>query len=276
MPTSKILAWVRRGLIEPERETGHTYVFSFQDLVTLRTARDLFDADVPPRRVHAALEALRTQLPAGRPLSAVTLSGLGSRVLVQDEDATWEADSGQLLFDLDTAPEPEPPIGRHLQLVRARDPSTVASIDARTADDWYDEALDLESTDSEAAIDAYERAIELDGYHSDAHLNLGRLHHEAGRLDAAEEYYRHSIDTDATNARAHFNLGVVREDRGAPSQAAEAYRCALRADPALAVAHFNLSRLHEQAGRKDEALRHLVAYRKLVEVAGVGAQDTEL
>lgn len=268
MPTAKILSWVRRGLIEPEREGGSTYVFSFQDLVTLRTARDLFEADVPARRVHAALDALREQLPAGRPLSAVTLSGLGSRVLVQDDETTWEADSGQILFNLEHAPTPTPPTERHLRLVGRSEPRDVNAIDERTADDWYDEALDLESTDTDAAMDAYQRAISLDHSHSDAHLNLGRLHHEEARLDDAEECYRRAIDADATNARAHFNLGVVREDRGAPSQAADAYRCALRADPALAVAHFNLSRLHETAGRRDEALRHLVSYRKLVEAAG--------
>lgn len=257
LPTAKILRWVRRGLIQPERDPGGAYVFTFQDLVTLRTARELADADVPARKVRSALDALRSQLPVGRPLSAVTLSSLGSRVLVRDDDAVWEPDSGQLLIDLPDAPTaPRGPVPE----TTALQPDAVE--EEPTADDWYDAALDHEATDVDAAVEAYGRAIALDPNHADALLNLGRLHHEAGRLGRAEGCYVRAIEADAHNARALFNLGVVREDSGAEGEAIRAYERALEADPTLAVAHFNLSRLHEQAGRRDDALRHLMAYRR--------------
>jgi len=251
---------VRRGLIEPERGSGGAFLFTFQDLVTLRTARELFEADVPTRRVHAALEALREQLPVGRPLSAVTLSSLGDRVLVRDDDAVWEPDSGQLVIDLaNPSPTFEPTTAQLGPKLVTEGPHATGG--EPSADDWYDSALDLEGSAPDEAIEAYERAIELESSHSDAHLNLGRLHHEAGRLVDAEACYGAAIEADPNSGRAYFNVGVVREDLGREAEAIEAYERALRIEPELDVAHFNLSRLHERAGRREDALRHLVAYR---------------
>ena len=266
LPTSRILAWTRRGLISPARGPRGSYVFSFQDIVLLRTARELLDADVPARRVGEALEALREQLPEGRPLSAVTISALGDRVLVRDEDATWEPDTGQLTMDFAVAEVADAtlPVARRALDEDGRD-------DGMTADDWYDAAVDLEAVSMDDAIDAYRRALELDPTHSDAHLNVGRLLHEAGRVQEAEEHYRRAVRADPESARAFYNLGVALEDQSAAAGAMEAYEAALRLDPELAVAHFNLSRLLEAEGRQPEALAHLAEYKKILDRGGIGA-----
>ncbi|MDX1495450.1 MAG: tetratricopeptide repeat protein, partial [Longimicrobiales bacterium] len=245
---------------------GRRYVFSFQDIVLLRTARELLDADVPARRVGEALEALREQLPEGRPLSAVTISALGDRVLVRDEDATWEPDTGQLTMDFAVAEVADAtlPVARRALDEDGRD-------DGMTADDWYDAAVDLEAVSMDDAIDAYRRALELDPTHSDAHLNVGRLLHEAGRVQEAEEHYRRAVRADPESARAFYNLGVALEDQSAAAGAMEAYEAALRLDPELAVAHFNLSRLLEAEGRQPEALAHLAEYKKILDRGGIGA-----
>lgn len=277
LPTSRILAWTRSGLIEPARGPRGAHVFSFQDLVLLRTARELLDSDVPARRIRESLAALRAELPAGRPLSAVSISALGSRVLVQDDDAIWEPGSGQLqiTFPEATAPDAEERAPQdtgaegsagpgHLTLHRGGVPADVESSETRTADDWYDAGVDLESTDPPGAMAAYRRALVLDETFSDAHLNLGRLLHESGDVEAAESHYRSAIDTSATNARAWFNLGVALEDREAAEEARAAYLESLRIDPALAVAHYNVSRLCEEAGDSATAIHHLSEYRRLV------------
>lgn len=340
LPTSRILAWTRSGLIEPARGPRGAHVFSFQDLVLLRTARGLLESDVPARRVREALEALRAELPAGRPLSAVNLSALGSRVLVQDEDSLWEPGTGQLQItfpDQDSLPDqvtlPEGPSspesqseatggprlvapsvppsvpptvpptvpttetgnaeeiteesslssGRELRLHRGGPPAgsaakhdssaVVSELSAESAlnadsevsaDEWYDTAVDLEGSDPEAAVAAYRRALAQDESFSDAHLNLGRLLHEAGDATAAEAHYRKAIDASADNARAWFNLGVVLEDREESAEALEAYLESLRIDSGLAVAHFNASRLYEEAGDSAAAIHHLAQYRRLV------------
>jgi tetratricopeptide (TPR) repeat protein len=259
LPISRILRWTRSGLIEPRRGARGAYVFSFQDIVLLRTARELLDANVPARRVRESLEALRDQLPVGRPLSAVTISAVGDRVVVQDADSVWEPDSGQMQIDFAVADvaKAASPVARRALARRGED-------EEMTADDWYDSALDLEAVSTGEAIEAYRRALALDDGHSDSHLNLGRMLHEDGEVYEAESHYRRAIEADGESARAWFNLGVVLEDRDRSSEAIEAYLSAVRRDAGLAPAHFNLSRLLEASGHETEALGHLADYKRLI------------
>lgn len=220
----------------------------------LRSARELLDADVSPRRVRQTLESLRDQLPAGRPLSAVHLSARGGRVLVRDEHRTWEPGTGQMELGLGLDPARDP--------VLPPDSAPLADADA---DGWFDAALDLEPLDAAAARAAYRRALEADPAHADAHLNLGRLLHEEGAVDEAETHYRAALAADPGSPRAAFNLGVALDDRGRAGEAIAAYERALEKDPELAAAHYNLSRLHEAAGRPAEALGHLASYKRLLD-----------
>ena len=59
-------------------------------------------------------------------------------------------------------------------------------------------------------------------------------------------------------------LAVVLEDRDRVDEARDAYLACLACDPACAEAHYNLARLCERAGDLAAALRHLVAYRRLI------------
>jgi tetratricopeptide (TPR) repeat protein len=58
---------------------------------------------------------------------------------------------------------------------------------------------------------------------------------------------------------------VLLEDLEREDEAITAYRTALALDPGLADAHFNLARLQEHAGNTKDALRHLLAYRRLTQ-----------
>jgi len=264
LPTSKILSWTRSGLLTPERSAKGAYLFSFQDIVLLRAARELLDSEVPARKVKAALESLRSQLPTGRPLSAVHISAAGDRVLVRDDDQVWEPDSGQLQMDFAVAEVAEraAPVARRALAETVPEPE--AADDDSGADDWYNTAVDLEAVAVDEALAAYRRALELDPDHADAHLNLGRLLHEEGRLPEAEAHYRAAAAADPEGARAHYNLGVVLEDQERDAEAIAAYHKALTLDDGLATAHFNLSRLYESRGNEAGALSHLSAYKRLL------------
>jgi DNA-binding transcriptional MerR regulator len=273
LPTSTILSWTRAGLLTPVRGPRGAYLFSFRDIVLLRTARELLDADVSALRVRRTLEALRGHLPGGRPLSAVHMEAIGDRVLIRDEDRVWDPRSGQLLMPLDTPhPAHDDPmvVGRigWASTVRASGPGARAPA---TADEWYDAAVDLEGEAPDRARRAYARALALDPGHADAHLNLGRLLHEDGAVVEAEAHYRTALVSDPASARAFYNLGVALEDQERRPGAVEAYEAALRLDPELAVAHFNLSRLLEAMERPSDALAHLAAYKRILDRGGIGA-----
>jgi tetratricopeptide (TPR) repeat protein len=250
----QIRAWVRAGCVEPRRGPRSEYRFSFQDLVVLRTARELM-AHVPARRVTRALKRLRRQLPRGRGLAGVRLTAEGDDIVVREGGKAWEPESGQALA-ADVAP---------LARQSARDAQQVEQ--DLQAEDWYDLACEMEAIDPAQARDAYRRALELDPEHFDARVNLGRLLHEAGELAAAEANYRLALRLRPEDATAAFNLGVALEDLRRPAEALRAYERAIASDPHYADAHYNLAHLYEALGRPRNALRHLQAYRSLVQGA---------
>jgi tetratricopeptide (TPR) repeat protein len=252
---TKISRWARAGLVSPAITSRGDAIFSFQDVVLFRTARDLLNAEVPERKIRAAVAALRRQLPSDLPLSALRITPLGGGVIVQDEERTWEPATGQLQIDF--ADTPQPPASSV--------PTILAPLndDEQSADHWYDEGVDLEATDAAAAMAAYRRALALEPAHPDANLNLGRLLHEAGNLVAAEAHYRAATEAAPAHAGARYNLGVVLEDLKRWTPAIAAYREALRLDDRLAAAHFNLARLLQAKGQRAAALRHLARYKDL-------------
>ena len=139
--------------------------------------------------------------------------------------------------------------------------STGVSV-SRSADEHYARALNLEDSNPQAAQKAYELCLKADPDYLEARINLGRLLHLAGRLTEAERVYRVGAKTDPFIA---FNLAVVLEDLDREPDAIIAYREALALDPQFADAHFNLARLYERAKDPKASLRHLLAYRRMMD-----------
>jgi tetratricopeptide (TPR) repeat protein len=257
LPVEEVRRLAREGFASPRRGSRNELRFSFQDLVLLRAAAGLVHARVPRARVRRALRSLRSQLPEGRSLAAVRVAADGRNVVVQDGGARWRPDTGQVLLDF----EVKDLAAKVAPLVRAAGARSDRELDA---DAWFRWGEDLEDAAPDQAREAYRRAIELDHRHAGAHLNLGRIVHEAGDARAAELHYRCALLTAGpARAVAAFNLGVALEDQELHDEALLAYARAIEADPALADAHFNLSRLLERLGRRADALRHLAAYRRL-------------
>lgn len=258
LPVGRVYDYVRADFLTPRRGPRGEYRFSFQDLVLLRTAKEL-STQVSPRRLKRALVNLRRQLPRGRELTGLRIRCDGERVLVQDGATTWLPESGQTLLDFDVgelAVGVEPLVRRAARLAQNMEA-------AMEAEDWYGLGCELETVDVEQAQDAYRRAVELDPRHVDAHVNMGRLLHEAGELAAAEAHYRAALAVEAEDSTAAFNLGVLLQETGRTQDAVRAYEQAIRADPNHADAHFNLATLCEELGRTQAAVRHLQIYRSL-------------
>jgi tetratricopeptide (TPR) repeat protein len=244
---------VAAGLVSPERGPGKRLLFSFQDLIVLRTAQALAAAKVPQRRITKSVKELRRRLPDAMPLSGLSIGAIADRVVVREGRRRWQADSGQYLLGF----EGDPADGSLNVIERPK----------RTArgetSDWFAAALGLEREDPEAARRAYERVIAADPERLDARLNLGRLLHGMGRHARSERVYRDALKSGAHDPVLFFNLGALLDDMGRKLESIEAYEQALRADPAMADCHYNLALVCEQLGRSRKAIRHMAQYRRL-------------
>jgi len=260
VPLSRVHGFVRAGFLTPARDAG-ALSFTFQDLVLLRTAKGLCDAQVAPARVKRALRKLRDQLPEGRPLTAVAISAEGNRVIVRDGRTRWNPESGQALFDFEVRDLERKVAPLAEQAARRARASQVE----RSADEWFALGCELEVGAPAEALAAYRHAVERDPTYADAWINLGRIAHEAGDLDQAETCYRQALSARQGDSIASFNLGLVLQSRGRDQAAIAAFELAIDADPQCADAHYNAARLYERIGQQAAALRHLSEYKKLTD-----------
>jgi DNA-binding transcriptional MerR regulator len=256
---TQVRSQARAGFLSPDRGPRNDYRFSFQDLILLRTARELARARVPSVRIRSALRDLARQLPVGRSLTEIRITAEGHRVLVRDGPDAWNPESGQLQIDFALV---EPPRSRKPPMAYLTRPHTTPEQPA-TAGEWFDRALSLETFAPNEANHAYTSALSIDPFFWDAHVNLGRLLQLAGHTPEAIEHYRQALSGGTADPTAAFNLGTALEEQREWTQAVAAYERAIRIDPRFGDAHFNLARLYEQLGQRAEALRHFRTYRLL-------------
>lgn len=287
LTAGRLRSYLRAGLLSPERGERGELRFSFQDLLVLRTAEGLVRDRIPPRRVRHALQRLRARLPNAQPLTGLQLAADGEQVVVRDGDARWNATSGQVLLDFAAGDDGEragarkaPPAEAALSpfpvaLARsdssarppANDTAATATAPARSTsvDELYQQGCEMEEVDATSARQTYRRLLALAPQHADAHVNLGRLLHEAGEYAEAETHYRRALEIQPDNATAAFNLGVALEDQAQVTSALQAYERALALNEQNADAHYNAARLYEKTGEYTAAVRHLRAYRRLIQ-----------
>ena len=275
---STLQGLVRLGFVRPGRGPRRQYLFSFQDLIILRAARALMQANIPRRRIRRSLGQLRERLPEAVPLSGLAICAVGDRVVVREGANHWQADDGQYLLGLDVSIQ-----GGTLRVMEHRQgkaaaapaagadasgPADTNSADGTRAapgpDEWFAEALRLEDIDPPAAIAAYARAAQADPVNAPAWTNWGRLLHEQGDARAAAQGDRRALERCGADSLLLFNLGVALEDLQDLAGALAAYHAAVSEDPTFADCHYNLARLYESAGKTQHAIRHLGQYRRLV------------
>jgi tetratricopeptide (TPR) repeat protein len=259
-----IRSLVAAGFVTPQRGPRNALLFSFRDLIVLRTAQALSSAKIPHRRILRALRELRARLPEEMPLSGLSIGAFADHVVVREGVNRWLAESGQYLLSF----EGDPAQGT-LRVIEVPAPEPIA---AQETTGSTAQVVALERSNAEQAVLAYESAIAADPTRLDARINLGRLLHELERYDEAEIAYRDAFaitrsertHTDrGDTALLHFNLAVLLDDLERADEAIAEYEAALRADPDLADGHYNLALLYEEQGEAKQALRHMSQYRRL-------------
>ena len=89
--------WRKTGLVVPQGYTagGHAR-YSFSDLIALRTAKRLLDANISLQRIRTCLQSLTRFLPtANHPLTELSLVATGDVVLVFHGVHAFDALTGQ-------------------------------------------------------------------------------------------------------------------------------------------------------------------------------------
>jgi tetratricopeptide (TPR) repeat protein len=274
LPASAVRALARAGNIQPVRRAGKLH-YSFHDLVVLRTASTLRAAKISSQRINKTLQELRSALPEGSALNKISLTALGNRIAIREGQTLRESESGQYALALEIVEEKG-----QLHVIRRQDTAAASGATSGTAaafgspansgnggtsgvaEAQYAKALAIEDTDPKKAMSLYQLSLKADPDHLEARINLGRLLHLAGRLAEAERVYRVGAKADPFIA---FNLAVVLEDLEREPDAIAAYREALAIDPQFADAHYNLARLYERAKDPKASLRHLLAYRRMMD-----------
>jgi len=256
LPAARLRQCVRAGLVAPTRDGRGRLAFDFLDLVLLRTTRGLLRQRVPVGKIGRVLRSLRRQI-GDRPLTRLSVYADGERVVAWDGTSRWQPDSGQFLFNFDSAQV----LRKAAKVAQIREPAP--RLPKLSSEQWCDLAMEIEETSPLEARSAYHHALDLDPANVVARINIGRLLHADGNFVGAEAHYREAVRRDPRCALAWYNLGVVLEDIDRADDALTCYERAVECDRALADAHYNLALLYERAGRRRDALRHLAIYRRL-------------
>lgn len=243
----QLRTWEKQGLIAEADE------YAFADLLTLRTLNALRENKVPPGRIRRSFRMVQERL--GRQPSDVKIFAEGRRIGVQVSGYRLDPETGQLLFDFESAAAKTRTLSAKPEQPRTRE----------QADYWFQRGLELEQSNAPVAeaIEAYRRAVEFNPGAAGALVNLGTIHFHRREWKQSEAYYRSAIEADPAYALAHYNLGNLYDERGDTDRAYAHYHEALRLQPQYADAHYNLALLHQGQGDTMKAMGHWQTYLKL-------------
>ena len=280
LPESRVRYWAQTGFVGPSARLAGKPAYTFQDLLSVKTAKALVDNGISIPKARRSLEALKAQLPhIDRPLTQLRVVSDGERLIVVDDGRSYEPMSGQLLLDFDVGNL----YGEVEELLRtptAPVPQPIAVPEPSTAYGWLVEGLRIESSldgaDPEAAQDeagaaerdrleeraiaAYRMAVQLDGDLAAAHTNLGNLLHRRGALEEARAHYERALLRDPDQPEARYNLGNLLDDLGDTERAVGEWYRVVQAHDNFADAHFNLGVALLRLDAPSRARVHLQRY----------------
>ena len=278
---SKLRYWSQVGFVGPSVRSGGKQLFNFQDLVSVKAAKELADRGFKAGEVRKALDAVRASLPhIARPLDKIRVSFDGKALVVVDEGGAYDV-SGQRVFDfglgdlarritdvgqtgavLTVGPRPGA-AGEATAAVQG--PNDRPEPPERSAYDWFAEGTrlegrpDLEASDEQAAA-CYRRALVLDAGLAPAHTNLGNIAYRGGDRLRARECFQTALALDPDQPEARFNLANLLLEEGDLELAVAELRRVLQIAPDFADAHFNLAVALERLGGRAQARAHLERY----------------
>ena len=261
---ARLRYWAQTGFVGPSvRQKGRFY-YTFQDLISLKTAVSLVDRGVSIQRVRKNLDALRRRLPEiDRPLSQLRICSDGDELVVVDDEQAFVPASGQLVMSFavrqltqrlaEIAPLPPAPV--------PAEPAVANDASTETAYACFQAGVAaLDDSDDARAERLFHRALVLDAALAAAWTNLGTIHERRGERGAAREAYDRALALDPEQAEARFDLANLLADLGELELAIAEYRRVAQAGSGLVDVHYNLGLCLLRAGRAAEARVALARY----------------
>ncbi|MFA6211167.1 MAG: tetratricopeptide repeat protein [Candidatus Obscuribacterales bacterium] len=110
----------------------------------------------------------------------------------------------------------------------------------------------LRSAEAEA-----KQAISIDPGMPEAHITLGNIYKEQGRLDDAINEYKEATHLDPKNSEAYGQMGIAKLNKENYADAVTAFKQAVSLNSGNSTAHYGLGRAYYKQGLYDEALKEL-------------------
>jgi tetratricopeptide (TPR) repeat protein len=266
LPEAKLRYWSQSGFVGPSLRRGVRQVFTFQDLVSARAAKELVDRGFQPAHIRKALDQVRTKLPSvHRPLEKLRVAWDGNVLAVVEDGVTFEV-SGQRRFDFGLS-ELAARAAEVLDLAEARSvdakPKEATNpVASQSAYEWFAQGLAEEGSPGQEAQaeECYRKALASDPGLAAAHTNLGSLAYRRADLAGARIEFQAALDLDPEQPEARYNLAGIQYQQGEIEQAASELRRVLQHTPWFADAHYNLATALEKLGSKRQAAEHLHRY----------------
>ncbi len=275
LPESKLRYWAQVGFVGPSARRGGKPVYSFQDLVSVKAAKELTERGFKTAEIRKAIDGVRASLPhVDRPLERMRVAFDGAKLVVVDEGMAFEATTGQKVFDFglgdlarsgSTRVVPAAPVAPldHGPLSA----EAAAKAPARSAYEWFVEGTRAEmqgGPESDGRAErCYRQALTLDPGLAAARTNLGTLAYRRGEVATAREAYEAALALDPDQPEARFNLANLVLENGDLELAVAELRRVLQAAPDFADAHYNLAVALERLGGRAAARVHLEQYLSL-------------
>ncbi len=278
LPESRLRYWSQVGFVGPSLQRAGKQAFSFQDLVSVKAAKELTLRGVGAAQIRKALDTVRSRLVGlDRPIDRLRLAFDGTSLLLIDDGAAFEP-TGQRVFDFGLAELAQRAASALVQPIAGRRVAEARSRTTPTAYDLWKEGLHHEGAGGEQkASDCYARALKLDPGLAAAHTNQGALAYKRGDLDAARAAFSAALALDPDQPEARYNLACLIFEVGDVELAAAQLRRVLQSAPDMADAHFNLAAALEHLGSRRQARAHLMRFLALVDATderdGVWAEE---
>jgi len=266
---SKLRYWAQVGFVGPSVRQGGKQLFTFQDLVSVKAAKELVDRGFTTAQIRKALGAVTAALPGvDRPLDRIRVAFDGESLVVIADGSAFEV-TGQKVFDFGLADLAKQVSDVQPVPTRAdgpTSPSTAKTVAGKrkseNAYDWFVEGMRHESQPdgAEAAVACYRKALALDPGLAAAHTNLGNIAYARGESAGARTSFEAALALDPEQPEARFNLANLILEGGDLELAVAEFRRVLQVAPDFADAHYNLAVALERLGGRAQARAHLERY----------------